>query len=173
MAKKGYVTRQVIEAAIANHLVACGKTLQDATSKSRNYISDFKKDVDDQIRLIIILNEGDREREQYRCQDLGEWLYKRRSPLKEFRTPVCDFNATFDVSVHESLEVNAIAIQLSEDELNNPEALLAKLMQQGIDNERMLAKLNEKVSQHEKQAVKTKALRHQAGKEGGRGRPKY
>lgn len=141
MAKKGYVTRHVIEAAITHHLVKCGKTSKEATEKSRNYISDFKKEVLDPIRSKVILNEGNREREQYRCQDLGEWLYKRRGLLKEFRTPACPFKASFNLAVNEVIEISAIPTDLSDAERNDPDAIFAITIEKSLEIEKLKAEI--------------------------------
>ena len=173
MAKKGYVTRRAIETAIAKHLIECGNTPEEAGSKSRNYISDFKKNVDDQIRSKIILNEGNRDREQYRCQDLGAWLYNRKGVLKGFRSPLCPIKINFDVSVVERIEIDSGALDLSEEEMKNPSILSQKLIRQKITYDKLLAKQAEQISEYKKQEVKTKELKSLAGKEGGRGRPKW
>ncbi|MBU3617616.1 hypothetical protein [Polynucleobacter sp. JS-Fieb-80-E5] len=171
MAKKGYVSRSEIERAIESHLVATGAT--NANTKARAYISSYKNEVPDRIRSKVILNEGDRAREQYRCQDLGEWLYNRKGALKEFRSTLCPIKIKFDVSVVERIEIDAGALDLSAEEMKNPRLLSQKLIEQKIAFDKLLAKQAEQISEYEKKEAKTKELKRLAGKEGGRGRPKY
>ena len=104
MAKKGCVLRSDIERAIEEELASKGAL--KANANARSCISDYKKQVPNQSREILILNEGDRELEQYRCQELGEWLYRRQGSLKEFRTPVCPCCISFDLSITEGRSGN-------------------------------------------------------------------
>jgi hypothetical protein len=171
VAKKGYVLRSDIENAIENELASKGSL--KANAKARSCISDYKKQVPNQSRKILILNEGDRVLEQYRRQELGEWLYGRQGSLKEFRTPLCPCSISFDLSVAEGIAIADGSIALNPEEADNPKYLINKLLQQNIANEKEKADLKKKLADFEEQAAKTKEKQRAAGKAGGRGRANW
>ena len=171
MARKGYVLRSDIEHAIENELASKGSLNADA--KARAYISDYKKAVPDELRPKLILNEFNREREQYKCQELGEWLYRRRGLLKEFRTPVCPCSISFELSITEGIGIADGSIALNPEEADNPQYLINELLQQNITNEKEKADLKKRLAEFEEQAAKTKEKQRAAGKAGGRGRTNW
>ncbi|MBT8579304.1 hypothetical protein G6669_04960 [Polynucleobacter paneuropaeus] len=171
MAKKGYVLRSDIEHAIEEELASKGSL--KANANSRSCISDYKKQVPNQSREILILNEGDRELEQYRCQELGEWLYRRQGSLKEFRTPVCPCSISFDLSITEGIGIADGSIALNPEEADNPKYLINTLLQQNIANEKEIADLKKRLNEFEEKAAKTKEKQRAAGKTGGRGRTNW
>jgi hypothetical protein len=171
MAKKGYVLRKDIELVIASELENKGE--KNTLSKARAYISDYKKEVEKNKSSALILNAGSAEREQYKCQELGEWLYQRRGPLKEFRTSICPCNIDFDLSVNESMELADASIALNSDDADSPKALINKLLEQDIAHQKETANLKKTLAEFEIKAAKTKERQRAAGKAGGRGRTNW
>lgn len=171
MAKKGYVLRKVIELEITNVLESKGE--KNARRKARAYISDYKKEVEKNKSTSLILNAGSADREQYRCQELGAWLYQRKGALKELRTPVCPCKIHFDVSITESMEIAEASIALNSDDANDPKVLILTLLQQAIVHEKESAELKKRLAEFEAKEVKTKEKRRAAGRAGGRGRSNW
>lgn len=170
MAKQGYVARLDIENAIAKELIAKGEEKPGAKAKARRYISDYKKEISKSIGSNLIINSGMKGREQYKQKELGQWLYNRRDELKEFRTPICPFKASFNFELIEGIDVDDGAMAIGHQELINPQELITRLLGESILEKKKNSRLEAKIKALLQKQKNTKNKRQAAGKAGGRGR---
>jgi hypothetical protein len=168
MTKKGYVTRPVIEKAITNELVRLGEGINKAKSKARNCISDYKKELLKTTDSTLALNLNIREKEQYKTQELGEWLYRRKGKLKDFRTPCCPFKANFSVSITENINLDDGSIGLNGEEVSDPILAIKNLLNQSIHDRRLIAQLKAENTRLLNKKQSTREKKSAAGKLGSR-----
>ena len=173
MAKKGYVSRPIIEKAIADELIRLGEGLNKAQAKARNCISDYKKELLKGIAPTLVLNLNIREKEQYKTQELGEWLYRRKGALKDFRTPYCPFKANFSVSITENINVDDGSIGLNDEEVSDPTLAIKNLLHQSIHDRRLIAQLKAENSRLLNKKQSTREKKSAAGKLGSKKRQEW
>jgi len=166
--KKGFVSRKQIEIDIKTHLQNLG--LLNASSIARSTISDFKKYVINQNLNNLMLNANNKGSEQFRTQELGLWLSKKKGHLQNFSSINCPFDSPIIVTpcpetIAEIGQVVVITGSTKEELIEEMRTLTSLL----VDCQKRLRETQQELELFKQRDKDIRNKKSVAGKKGGRG----